>query len=45
MCKWCDGKMCELRCGIADDPRCDGSDDEMYECGYVDDPIDDVKVE
>lgn len=35
-CKWCIDNECELRCGIADDPSCDGSIMEMEECAYVD---------
>lgn len=36
-CKWSDEDgECELRCGIADDPTCDGSEAEQYECAYVD---------
>lgn len=35
-CKWCDEDYeCELRDGISDDSSCDGNEEEMYECGYV----------
>lgn len=38
-CRWSDEDgECELRCGIADDSTCDGSEVEQYECAYVDDP-------
>lgn len=37
-CKWSVDGECELRVGIADDPSCDGTAEEIEECGYVDTP-------
>ena len=38
-CKWCINNECELRDGIADDVSCEGTETDMIECTYVDDPV------
>lgn len=44
MCKHCEDGLCEIRYGIADDPSCNGTMEEMSQCNYiVDDP--DIKGE
>lgn len=35
MCEYSQEGICEIRCGIADDPSCDGSEQEMHQCCYI----------
>ena len=40
-CQWSVDGICECRDGIADDPKCDGTFEDMWWCNYVDSPYDD----